>query len=62
MPLKYRNTLYTAFINTEANTPEGYTGRYRGLSTTIPTAQPTATPQKEQVIKYRGVTTTLHIA
>lgn len=62
MPLKYRNTPYTSFINTESNTPEGYTGRYRGLSTTIPTTQPTVAPQQEQVIKYRGVTTILHLA
>lgn len=62
MPLKYRNTPYTAFINAEPNTPEGYTGRYRGLTTTIPAAQPTVAPQQEQVIKYRGVTTTLHLA
>ncbi len=42
--------------------PEGNAGKYRGLSMTIPTAQPTTTPQQEQVIKYRGVVTKLYLA
>lgn len=62
MQFKYRSNFYIPFINAEPSTPEGYEGKYRGLSTTIPTAQPTVAPQREQVIKYRGVVTTLHLA
>lgn len=61
MALKYRNNHYTPFINAEPSTPEGHEGQYRGLSTTIPAAQPTPAPQQEQVIKYRGVATTLRL-
>lgn len=56
------NHAYTHFINAEPNMPEGNAGKYRGLSMTIPTAQPTTTPQQEQVIKYRGVVTKLYLA
>lgn len=56
------NHSYTHFIDAESNRPEGDAGKYRGLSITIPTTQPTPTPQQEQVIKYRGVVTQLYLA
>ncbi|WP_299414425.1 DUF4278 domain-containing protein [Acaryochloris sp. IP29b_bin.148] len=62
MLLKYRNNLYTAYVNAEPQKPEGYEGKYRGLSTTIHPTQTTVTSPQKQVITYRGITSTVHLA
>lgn len=62
MHLKYRNNHYTAYVNAEPQNPEGYEGKYRGLSTTIHSTQMSVPNPQEQVIKYRGITTTVHLA